>query len=91
MRLDKVTEMGGGKHLRLSLSRGRARISVLKFSTTLNEFYYKEDDIIDVAVTLDENVYMGRENVSIIAREIKLSENDNKALLLEQRSYEAFS
>lgn len=90
MRLDKVTEMGGGKHLRLSLSRGRARISVLKFSTTLNEFYYKEGDIIDVAVTLDENVYMGRENVSIIAREIKLSENDNKSLLLEQRSYEAF-
>ena len=43
-----------------------------------------------IAVTLDENVYMGRESVSIIAREIKLSANNNRALLLEQRSYEAF-
>lgn len=90
MKLDKITEMGGGKHLRLSLSRDKARINVLKFSTTIDELYYKEGDTIDVAVTLDENVYMGHETVSIIAREIKLSANDNKALLLEQRSYEAF-
>lgn len=90
MKLDKITGLGGGKHLRLSLSRGQARINVLKFSTTIEEFYYKEGDTIDIAVTLDENVYMGRESVSIIAREIKLSANNNKALLLEQRSYEAF-
>lgn len=90
MRLDKITEMGGGKHLRLSLSRDKARISILKFSTTIDEFYYKEGDMLDIAVTLDENVYMGRETVSIIAREIKLSKNDNRALLLEQRKYEAF-
>lgn len=90
MRLDKITEIGGGKHLRLSVSRDSARISVLKFSTTLDELYYKEGDIIDLAVTLDENIYMGRESISIIVKEIKLSQNDNGALLREQRRYEAF-
>lgn len=90
MNLDKITEIGGGKHLRLSMSRGQTRINVMNFSITRDEFYYKEGDTIDIAVTLEENVYMGRESVSIIAREIKLSENDNKSLLLEQRSYEAF-
>lgn len=90
MRLDKITEIGGGKHLRLSVSRGSARISVLKFSTTCDELHYHEGDIIDIAVTLDENVYMGRESVSIIAKEIKLSSNDNRELLHEQRQYEAF-
>ncbi len=90
MRLDKITEIGGGKHLRLSVSRGSARISVLQFSTAREAFHYMEGDTIDLAVTLDENVYMGRESVSIIAREIKLSVNDNGALLHEQRLYEAF-
>lgn len=90
MRLDKITEIGGGKHLRLSVSRGPARLCVLKFSTTRDDFLYSEGDTIDLAVTLDENVYMGRESVSIIVREIKLSSNDNRALLHEQRQYEAF-
>lgn len=90
MSLDKITEIGGGKHLKLSMSRGQTRINVMNFSTTRDEFYYKEGDIIDIAVTLEENVYMGRESVSIITREIKLSANDNKALLTEQRKYEAF-
>lgn len=90
MRLDKITPLSGGKHLKLSLSRDNSRISALKFSTAPQDFFYREGDILDLAVTVDTNVYMGQESASIIIKDIKLTSNDNGRLLLQLRQYEAF-
>ena len=46
--------------------------------------------MVDIAVTLDVNVYNGQEHLSIIIRDIKLSKADNEEMLYAQRLFEAF-
>ena len=39
--LDRINAVGGGKHLKLSVSRGQARLTMMKFFTTPEEFPYE--------------------------------------------------
>lgn len=88
MTLDNVTPVGGGRHLRLLLSRGGSSVTVMQFSTTPEMFSYQEGDTIDVAVTLGKSEYRGQENLSIIAKDIKLSDMDIDYMLGQRKLYE---
>ncbi len=90
MRLDKITPLGGGKHLKLSMSRDKARISVLKFSMTPDEFPYSEGDILDLAVNLDLNQYRGQEELSIQAKDFRIAEFDTENAMYDIQKYELY-
>lgn len=90
MTLRDVREIGGGKHLRLTLSRGDSTVYALRFSTTLAEFPYQIGDTVDLAVTLDINYYNNTESLSVIVRDIRFSGRDEDAILQSKDLFERF-
>lgn len=90
MTLKSVTEVGGGKHLRLSVARGDSVITAMKFSTTAAEFPYVVGDCVDLAVTLDVNTYNNTESLSVFIREMRFSGIDEDALISSKELFESF-
>lgn len=91
MLLEKIVPVGNGKHLKLAVTRGKARLNIMKFSTTLEEFPYSEGDILDFAVGLDINLYQGKEYLSFSVKDIKLSQFDTEKAMYEIQDYEFYN
>ena len=90
MTLTDIHEVGGGKHLRLTLSRADSVVNAMKFSTTKDNFPYEKGDVVDCAVTLDKNVYNNIESLSVIVREMRFSNIDEDGVLCSRDLFEAF-
>lgn len=90
MTLRDIREIGGGKHLRLTLSRGESTVYALRFSTTLAEFAYNVGDVVDLAVTLDINTYNNNENLSIFIRDMRFANREEEEMLRSKESFERF-
>lgn len=88
MTLSSVQPIGGGKHTRLSLKRGNATVTALYFGVTVNDFPYNEGDIVDLAVRLEKNEYMGQVKVSVYVKDIRMSGTDDEKYLKSVRLYE---
>lgn len=89
MRLDNVTPLGADKHLRLSFSKGDARLSVLKFHTSYKDFPLTCGDTFHLAVTLERNVYKGIVNTSVLLKDIRYAQTDETVLLDTARRFDA--
>lgn len=81
MRLDNITPVGGGKHLRLSLSRDGVKITAMKFQTPPDAFPVPCGAVLDLAVTLDKNEYKGTVTPSIIIKDIRYTDTQQEDLL----------
>lgn len=90
MTLRDIREIGGGRHLRLTLSRGDSTVYALRFSTTLAEFPYHAGDIVDLAVTLDINVYNNNESLSVFIRDMRFSGQDEDEIISSKELFEKF-
>lgn len=90
MTLRDIHEIGGGRHLRLTLSRGDSTVYALRFSTTLAEFPYRVGDIVDLAVTLDVNVYNNNESLSVFIRDMRFSGQDEDEIISSKELFEKF-
>lgn len=91
-RLDKITAVGNGKHLKLSVSRDQTRLSMMKFFTTPDEFPYNEGTLLDFAIVLEQNTYQGKNSLSFIIKDIRLCSQDfdtDKAIL-DIQDYELY-
>ena len=88
MRIEKLTPVGNGKHLRINLVRNNIRLSAVKFGATLEGFPYTAGSMVDLAVTLDSNEYMGEPRVNIHIRGIRFCAFEEDAMLSGLRIYE---
>ncbi len=88
MRIERITSVGNGSHLRIELSKENATLNVMRFNCRAEELGYKIGDRIDCAVNADINEYMGVEQVSLSVRAMRPSGLDEQALLCEVRSFE---
>ena len=87
-----LKELSGGKHLKLLVSRdGTAEnsVEIMSFFTSLKDFCFKKGDKIDIALTIDINVFRDVESLSLIAKDIKLS-NQNDEVFDRIRDYQNF-
>ena len=90
MTIRDIRELGGGKHLRLTLARGESTVVAMRFSTTLREFPYIVGDVVDLAVTLDVNVYNNTESLSVFIRDIRFSGIDEEEYISSKEIFESF-
>ncbi len=90
MELVSVQAVGNGKHLRLSLRKNGCSINAIMFSVTMGEFPYAVNDKVDLAVKLSANEYMGKTQVSIQVKDIRLSAFDDVKVIDSINNYEAF-
>ena len=90
MTIREIREIGGGKHLRLTLSRGDSVVTAMRFSVTLAEFPYVVGDVVDAAVTLDINVYNNTESLSVFIRELRFSDMNEDEYISTKELFESF-
>ncbi len=90
MKLESVTPVGGGNHLRLMFSRDGVGVTCMKFSQTTAEFPYEVGDVLDLAVGLDAKVFRGVNTLTVIVKEMKPSSLDTGKAIISYRSYEKF-
>ena len=88
MRLDNITAMGNGKHLRLSLSRDGVRISAVKFQTMPEEFPIPCGAVVNCVVSLDKNEYRGNTTVSVRVVDISYADTDREQMLADMRTFD---
>ncbi len=90
MKITGIQPVGNNKHIRLTVNRNGVSLPVMVFSVAAEEFEFNVSDVVDLAVRLTQNEYMGEVKVSIQVKDIKLSNvNDDevqKSILL----YESF-
>ena len=90
--LDKITPVGNGNHLKLSISKNQARLNLMQFNMTAEEFPYLEGMNIDAAIQLEKNVYQGKESVSFIVKDIRIDSRifDTEKAMMAVQDYELY-
>lgn len=81
--LFRITPIGGGKHLRLLFSKGENSFQALLFGMTKERFCFNEGDLLDIAVTVDTNLYNGELSLSVQVKAIRMSGTDDERLFKE--------
>ena len=71
--VDRITELGGGKHLKLLVSSGDIALYALLFSTSRAQFGYHEGDRVDLLCTVDVNEFRGTKSVQLVVQDFKES------------------
>lgn len=72
VRLEHITELSGGKHLKLMFKKGDTAFQALLFSVSADKFCFEPGDLCDIAVCLDINVYKGNYTLSIQIKAMRL-------------------
>lgn len=89
MRLDNIAAIGGGKHVRLSLSRDGVQISAVKFQTRPEDLPIPCGSIVNCVVALEKNVYRGNISVSVRMIDIGYADTDREAMQSEISAFGA--
>ena len=91
MTLVAVTPLSENRHQRLTLepAQGGARVTAMAFHTTSEDFLFRPGDLVDLAVIVEANEYMGKRGVTLIVKGIKFSALPNEALLQAQQLVES--
>lgn len=90
MTIQSIQPVGNGKHLKLVLNRDNSTVTAMRFSQQLNTFSFRQGDVVDLAVTLDVNNYNSKAYLSVVIKDIKLTNSDNLQMIKSQRIFEAF-
>ncbi len=90
VRVDKIVAVGNGKHLRLNVSKNGASATIMLFMTGEKSFGFTVGSVLDFAVTVEQNEYMGARTVTLIAKAFRPTGIDEQQLLGEIRTYESF-
>lgn len=90
MTITDVKALSNGKHQRITVSRGGAQHTVMCFGMSSEHFIYKVGDMVDLAVSLDKNLYKNNIYLSIIAKEIRFAGFDTEKQLKFLRLYDRF-
>lgn len=89
MQLDNITALGGGKHVRLSLSRDGVRINAVKFQTPPEDFPIPCGSTVNCVVSLDKNEYRGNLSVSVRVRDISYADTDREQLIADVAAFDS--
>ena len=81
---------GGGKHQKITLTRGKSTIVAMKFFTDSEDFPYEAGDIVDIAVTFDRTVFRGADSLTLVVQDIRLSETRFDEIYDGRALYERF-
>lgn len=85
MTLAAVTPLSENRHQRLTLDRNGTRLTAMAFHTAKEDIPFAPGDVMDLAVTVEANEYMGRRGVTLKVKGMKFSALQNESLLQAQR------
>lgn len=91
MNIESFQPVSQGKHTRIQISKGYNKINAIIFNYATDTFPYEKGDVVDLAVTLENNEYRGTVNVNTRVQNIRVSCLDEGKLLLGLRLYERYN
>ncbi|MGI6280362.1 MAG: single-stranded-DNA-specific exonuclease RecJ, partial [Acutalibacteraceae bacterium] len=88
--LKKIIPIGNGRHLRLVFSKGENSFCGLLFGVSPENFCFEEGDILDTAVTVEENSYNGQTEISVYIKSLRMNGTDDDKQFADLSRWEAF-
>lgn len=88
--LQKIAPIGGGKHLRLLFSKNGITFQAVLFGTTPEQFVFDCGDTLDLAVTLEANLYREEYTLSVQIKELRLSNINEEAVFADITLFDSF-
>ena len=88
--VQKITPIGSNKHLKLLCNKNGSVFQCLLFGVTPEQFCFATGDTVDLAVTLDTNLFQGQYTLSVQIKAIRMSETNDDAYFESKRVYEDF-
>ena len=80
VKLERIMPICSGKHLRLLFSKGSNTFTAMLFGVSTENFCFSVGDTLDLAVTLDENIYKGELNLTINIKALRMNGTDDEKL-----------
>ncbi len=90
VRLEKITPVSGGKHLKLLCSKSGGAFQAMLFGVTPQQFCFEIGDELDLAVSLDTNFYRDEYNLTVQIKAIRLGGINQDELFESKMNYEDF-
>lgn len=90
MKITGIQPVGGNKHIRLTVNKNGVSLPVMLFSVAPEDFPFCVSDVVDLAIRLSQNEYMGETKVSIQVKDIKLSAMNDDEVQKSLMLYESF-
>lgn len=77
IKIHRISVMSEGKHLRMTLFKDGKYLDAVGFG--MGEYYssFQEGDFVDVAFALDINDYKGFQNVQLVLKDMRMTEQKN--------------
>lgn len=91
MRLSSVSTVGGGKHIKMTLTKDALIITAMFFRKSLGDLDLYEGDTIDVLFQLDINSYQNVKSLQFIVKDIRLCEESAQAYEKERTLYQTIN
>ncbi len=86
--VERITELGGGKHLKLTVRAGDRSLFALLFSTTRSAISFGEGDRVDLLCTLDVNEFRDIRSVQLTVQDARLTDSAKMKEAEEKRYVE---
>ena len=90
VKLERITPIGNNKHLRLLVTKDGITVQALLFGVSPDSFCFEIGDTIDLAVTVDKNLYKGEYNLTVQIKAIRMSGTDDEELFKNIFLYKDF-
>ena len=90
VKLEKITEISSGKHLKLLFSKNGGAFKGVLFGVSLKNFYFEIGDTLDIAVNLEANYFREEYTLSVLIRAIKMSGTDDDEFFADKAAFEDY-
>ena len=86
----KIIPIGNNKHLKLLCHKGGNVFQSLLFGVTPEQFCFCVGDTLDLAVTLDTNLFQGQYTLSVQIKALRMSSSDDDTFFESKNQYDDF-
>ena len=87
LRVEELADIGGGKHLRLRLSKGQQSFQAIFFSTNARRAAVAKGDLVEIAFTPQINEFRGQRSVQLNLVDIRPDSSVRDTLTREAELY----
>jgi len=89
--IERVTPLSDGKHIRISFKSEGVGFSGVYFRVSPDDFPYRGGDVVDLVANVSVSEYMGREQISVIIRDLRRAGVDQEAVIQCGEAHACFS
>lgn len=88
--LARITPLSNNKHLKLLFTKDNNTFQAVLFGVGTNSFCFELGDVLDLAVTVETNLYNGNYSVSVQIKAIRMNGTDDDKLFSDIDNYNKF-